>query len=213
MTPSGPAIYLVAASSEAHAAAAIRLKAEALKRGYRDPKLYRDHRRAGAHLHRLLADVERGIINLVLVEHLSFLAPRSRLAALHVARELHRLGVEVVSLHEPWWDPEAEPIKWLAADEVRRQKRAAKTREAMRKRGEAIGNAPLGFGLGPDGALVPDERERWAMARALELKAKGWRLCAIARDLHEQGFRSRYDTPISHTWVARALRATANTGR
>lgn len=68
------------------------------------------------------------------------------------------------------------------------------------------GDAPYGFRLGADGERlerVPEEQV--LLARARRLRAKGLSLRAVARELEEQGFRTRKGRPFAAVQVQRML--------
>lgn len=78
---------------------------------------------------------------------------------------------------------------------------------AKRSRGERIGRIPRGMRLAADGRhLEPDEGERRTLARAAELRAAGASFGRIARQLADEGHRTRAGKAFHRADIHRMLR-------
>jgi len=91
--------------------------------------------------------------------------------------------------------------------------RTADARAHKRSKGEAIGHAPYGQRLGPDGrTLIPDAAERATLAELRRWQAEGRTLRAMAAELDRRGVPTKRGARAwSHKVVAKILRAAAST--
>jgi DNA invertase Pin-like site-specific DNA recombinase len=161
-------------------------------------------RKGRRQLKRLLARARQGTFDVLCVLAVGTVAP-SRRGALRVAQQLATHAVRVASSSEPWWDLESPALKWIAEGDRRLLERSADALDARRRKGMAIGTAPLGYQRMEDGTLAPDPHEEDAIERALELWAENYSMNAIAQILTSEGFESRTGGPISHVWVSRII--------
>lgn len=84
--------------------------------------------------------------------------------------------------------------------------RTAAAMAHKRANGERVGAVPFGSRLAADGIhLEPVPEEQAAIACAVELRAAGLSLRAIARELAARGFRARSDKPFAPMQVARMV--------
>ena len=148
-----------------------------------------------------------------MIEALSFLSAtgsqflivthRDRLArgmdvASEIDAEVERMGASVVcaGVHDVA-AAEADLMRnmidaFSAYERATTSNRTASALSVKRARGERTGSIPLGCTTSADGVqLVADEREAVAVARILELRAKGVSLVRIAAQLDVEGHRAR----------------------
>lgn len=156
------------------------------------------------HLKRLVVRASQGTFDLLCILAVGVLAP-SRRGALRIAQQLAGHGVGILSLSEPWWDLESPALKWIAEGDRRLLERSTNALNARRRKGMAVGTAPLGYQRMEDGSLAPDPVEEDAIDRALQLWGENYSMNAIAQILTSEGFESRTGGPISHVWVSRII--------
>jgi DNA invertase Pin-like site-specific DNA recombinase len=145
----------------------------------------------------------------LVVYSLSRLA-RSTRDAIEIAERLDKAGADLVSLSEHIDTTTAAGrmvFRMLAVlAEFERDQIAERTRLALdhkRRRGEYTGgNAPFGMRRTADGRLEPSEYEQGVIAEARRLYRPGtFGLKLVAKELNEQGFRSRGRRPFQATQV------------
>lgn len=132
-----------------------------------------------------------------------------------VIRSLTKRKVKVVSIAEG-------PLAATTGDEVmllavragmaaaERLKIAERTRDALARKkakGERVGCVPYGFKLAADGVhLEADSYEASVIELALQLKAEGKTVRAIAGELEQRSLVGRTGRPLSHNQVWRIVR-------
>lgn len=130
--------------------------------------------KARPQLDRLLADAHRGKFQVVLVWSLDRLH-RSMLGALQTVLDLDRIGVQVVSLREPWLDT-GGPVRplliailgWVAEQErIRIGERTKAGLERARRRGVRLGRPRVGLDLDRLVALRADGMSMAKLAAVL----------------------------------------------
>jgi putative DNA-invertase from lambdoid prophage Rac len=94
------------------------------------------------------------------------------------------------------------------AERDRIRERIGQAKADQKARGRFLGgDAPFGFEVGADGALVPIEAQQDAIGEIAALRAQGRSLRAIRDEMRAKGFQ------ISHEGVARILKGLDRTGR
>jgi putative DNA-invertase from lambdoid prophage Rac len=90
----------------------------------------------------------------------------------------------------------------MVAERDRIRERMGQAKADQKARGRFLGGeAPFGFEVGADGALVPIEAQQEAIREITALRAQGRSLRAIRDEMRAKGHQ------ISHQGVARVLRA------
>lgn len=79
--------------------------------------------------------------------------------------------------------------------------------KAKRARGERAGNVPYGFDASPEGKLSENAQEQAVIDKIRHLAASGLSMRSIVTALDALGVRSRCETPLGLTQVARLLKA------
>lgn len=147
-------------------------------------------------LQEALQSVSKG--DALVIYSLSRLA-RSTRDTLDIADLLTRRGADLVSISEKIDTTTAAGkmvFRMLAVlNEFERDQISERTRTALqykKAKGEKTGgDVPYGFDLGTDGHLVKNKMEQRAIDLIGELKAKGYSLRAIARELKAKGYRTK----------------------
>lgn len=147
-------------------------------------------------LQEALQSVSKG--DALVIYSLSRLA-RSTRDTLDIADLLTRKGADLVSISEKIDTTTAAGkmvFRMLAVlNEFERDQISERTRTALqykKAKGEKTGgDVPYGFDLGTDGHLVKNKMEQRAIDLIGELKAKGYSLRAIARELKAKGYRTK----------------------
>jgi DNA invertase Pin-like site-specific DNA recombinase len=86
------------------------------------------------------------------------------------------------------------------AERDRIRERITEIKQDQRQRGRHLGGtAPFGFTVSPDGALLPDPAQQWAIRRAKALRTRGLTLRAIRDDLARRGLT------VSHVLVSKLV--------
>lgn len=147
-------------------------------------------------LQEALQSVSKG--DALVIYSLSRLA-RSTRDTLDIADLLAKKGADLVSISEKIDTTTAAGkmvFRMLAVlNEFERDQISERTRTALqykKAKGEKTGgDVPYGFDLGTDGHLVKNKMEQRAIDLIGELKAKGYSLRAIARELKAKGYRTK----------------------
>lgn len=162
---------------------------------------------------RAALDAVCGCGGVLVVYSLSRLA-RSVRDTLAIAEQLERAGADLVSLSEDINTTSAAGkmlFRLLAVlAEFERDLISERTRGAQshkRARGEAIGHAPYGSRIGPDGrTLIPDPAEVANLDAMRRWRAEGWSDRAIARELQSRGVPTKRGGPWTHPVVGKLLK-------
>ena len=147
-------------------------------------------------LQRALKDIGQG--DALVVYSLSRLA-RSTRDTLDIADLLEKKGADLVSISEKIDTTTAAGkmvFRMLAVlNEFERDQISERTRAALqykRAKGEKTGgDIPYGYDLTADGHLVKNTAEQKAINLIKDLKAKGYSLRGIARELKAKGYRTK----------------------
>ncbi len=131
---------------------------------------------------------------------------RSTQDALSVAEKLNKAGRALVSICEKLDTTSAvgEFFFTLMASLAQMERRligerTAAALQSKKAKGERVGEIPFGYALADDGVhLVEDATEQEIIQRVHSLKADGFSLRAIARELNRDG----YKTKKGHDWNA-----------
>jgi DNA invertase Pin-like site-specific DNA recombinase len=164
-------------------------------------------------MQRLLADVDAGTVDVVIVAKLDRLTRSVRDLA-DLLDRFERRGVALVSVTESLDTGTAAGRLVLnimaSVSQWEREAIGERTREAMRhlkREGRRVGTLPYGFALAPDNVtLVENPMERQTLARMRELEAQGRPLRGIAAKINAEGHRTRTGRPWHLSGVHKLLR-------
>ena len=162
-------------------------------------------------MERLLALVDSKKVDTVIIAKLDRLT-RSVKDLCVLLEQFERRGVALISVAESLDTGSAAGRLVLnimtAVSQWEREAIGERTRDAMghkRRQCERIGNIAFGYRLAADGVHVePDDTEQAALARIRELRPS-YTLREIARDLNEQGLRTRRGSAWRHEYVKRIV--------
>lgn len=193
--------------------------------GFAVVEWYVDEARSGgsvegrAELLRLLADARKHLWRVLLLYKLDR-AFRNLEEQIVAVKELRRLGVRIVAVRDPDMEgTSGELVTNLlgAVNQFERRLIGERVRDSNRTRAQAgrwtSGGQPFGYRYDVASkslVVVPDEADiiRAIFARYLETESAN----AVARDLREQGARTRAGTPWSVPRVLRVLRSPVYAG-
>ena len=167
-------------------------------------------------IERLLALVDAKKVDSVIVAKLDRLT-RSVKDLCTLLERFERRGVALISVAESLDTSSAAGRLVLnimtAVSQWEREAIGERTRDALRHKrtnGERVGNIAYGYRLSGDGAhLERDDAEQAAIVAIRELRASGRTLRQIAKDLNQQGRRTRRGSEWRLESVARVVQSTS----
>lgn len=199
-------------------AQAARCAAMATAKGWSEPSIYADEGVSGTKpaakrpaLHRLLADVQAGQIDAVIILSLDRLGRKTRLV-LDLVDELTHAGVALVSCKESLdtTSPQGQFVLTLfaALAQLERDLIAERTKAALsehsRRDGEAGGKLPYGYVRTPDGIAIETDAAPYVRF-IFNARKRGDSLRTIAEKLNARGIPGPRGGQWHHTSVREVL--------
>ena len=163
---------------------------------------------------RLLADVKKGICDVVVVYKYSRFA-RNLMEARLYHHQIEKAGVKLVSAMEQIDDstPEGRMMRniIMTMDEYYSDNLSTFVQSSMytaAKKAKYLGGIPpFGFSIDPDGNFIENKREADLVRRVFELRANGVAPADILRRFNDEGITSRDNKPFTQQLLNKIFRS------